>query len=109
MELQLQRQQAQAQRQTLDRLARRPPAAAAAAVAAVQPSPAPAQPKPEGPSCGGNSSSGFLLSALTPDDLDSGPGSGSTLETSSAKQDVFLAELLLGALSLQSDDHDDQS
>ena len=107
MELQLQRQQAQAQRQTLDRLARRPPAAAA--VAAVQPSPAPAQPKPEGPSCGGNSSSGFLLSALTPDDLDSGPGSGSTLETGSAKQDVFLAELLLGALSLQSDDHDDQS
>jgi len=106
MELQLQRQQAQAQRQTLDRLARRPPAATAAP--AVPPSPAPAQPKPEGPSCG-SPSSGFLLSALNPDDLDSGPGSSSTTEPGSAKQDVFLAELLLGALSLQSDDHDQQS
>jgi hypothetical protein len=100
MELQLQRQQAQAQRQTLDRLARRPPAATAAP--AVQPNPAPAQPKSEGPSCG-SPSTGFLLSALTPDDLDSGPGSGSSVEAASAKQDMFLAELLLGALSLQSD------
>lgn len=107
MELQLQRQQAQAQRQTLDRLARRPPASTAAAPA-VQPNPAPAQPKSEGPSCG-SPSSGFLLSALNPDDLDSGPGSGSSMETASAKQDVFLAELLLGALSLQSDEQEDQS
>ena len=110
MELQLQRQQAQAQRQTLDRLARRPPASAAAAAPSVQPNPAPAQPKSgsEGPSSG-SPSCGFLLSALTPDDLDSGPGSGSSLETDSAKQEKFLAELLLGALSLQSDQEKEQS
>jgi len=112
MELQLQRQQAQAQRQTLDRLARRPPASAAATAAApsVQPNPAPAQPKSgaEG-SSSGSPSCGFLLSGLTPDDLDSGPGSGSSMETESAKQETFLAELLLGALSLQSDRETEQS
>ena len=108
MELQLQRQQAQAQRQTLDRLARRPPASAAAAAApVVQPNPAPAQPKSEGSVCGSNS--GFLLTSLAPDDLDSGPGSSNSVDASSAKQDLFLAELLLGALSIQSDEPKEQS
>eukprot|EP00092_Neocalanus_flemingeri_P027849 GFUD01030232.1.p1 GENE.GFUD01030232.1~~GFUD01030232.1.p1 ORF type:complete len:356 (+),score=58.09 GFUD01030232.1:97-1164(+) len=112
MELQLQRQQAQAQRQTLDRLARRPPASAAAAAPSVQPTPAGATAQPKSGSDGassGSSSCGFLLSGLNPDDLDSGPGSGSTLETDRAKQETFLAELMLGALSLQSSQEGAQS
>lgn len=119
MELQLQRQQAQAHRQTLDRLARRapgpasntpaaaathpsaisqpaataaaaaqPPAAGAqAAAAAVVQSSQPKQRKPE---------TGFLLSNLESEE--SGEEDGSR---ESAKQRIFIQELLLSALNLE--------
>ena len=111
MELQLQRQQAQAQRQTLDRLARRPPTATSAAPASSSSSSQPHQqlpapqaklPTESGQASGARAGGGFLLASLAPDDTDSEPRAGAG-EEDSAKQDMFLAELLLGALSLQSD------
>lgn len=113
MELQLQRQQAQAQRQTLDRLARRSvtsssapvfptatttQAATTASVAATSV----AQPKTQQAEVMSGNFSGFLLSDLRPDDEDSVEvvvGS-----ERSAKQNMFLGELMLGALSIQSDE-----
>lgn len=124
MELQLQRQQ-QAQRQTLDRLARRPPAASSASVSAAAPAvtssiPAVGQsrlgavalggdPAVQGEaargagaaagSSGGCGAAGYLLSSLSPDDTDH----NSSQDQEGRKQEVFLTGLLLGALSLQSD------
>jgi len=117
MELQLQRQQAQAQRQTLDRLARRPPTSSA-----PNPQVQPATNSNGGGSGGGggggtsnntssavkqasdnnhNSSSNFLL-----DELSSEDGSLSSSPTGEAAKNLFLGELLLGALSIQSDDEE---
>jgi len=110
MELQLQRQQAQAQRQTLDRLARRPPTATSAAPASSSSSSQPHQqlpaqqaklPTESGQASGARAGGGFLLASLAPDDTD--PEARVGAGEDSAKQDMFLAELLLGALSLQSD------
>jgi len=102
MELQLQRQQAAAQRQTLDRLARRPPTSSTPA--AVQPAGTPSSTAAavvsakttvaaEVPS----NCSGYLCSDLNPDDEQG-------LSDSSAKKDMFVGELLLGALSIRSDE-----
>lgn len=117
MELQLQRQQAQAQRQTLDRLARRPPTSSA-------PNPQ-VQPASNGANGAGggasnntansssatkastsdavhnSSSSNFLL-----DELSSEDGSLASSPTGEAAKNLFLGELLLGALSIQSDDEE---
>jgi len=111
MELQLQRQQAQAQRQTLDRLARRPPTSSAPAQ--VQPTQSSAtvssaagsnssgnsgavkQPDP------GHSTSNFLL-----DELSSEDGSSPPSPSGEAAKNLFLGELLLGALSIQSEDEE---
>jgi len=111
MELQLQRQQAQAQRQTLDRLARRPPAGGSTAASqAVQPSQPPVSKQPhsmersEPGGAGGRQVVGghqFLLSSLPPDDVSS--GTSQERQQDNNKQEIFLASLLLGALSLQSD------
>ena len=121
MELQLQRQQ-QAQRQTLDRLARRPPASSAsvsAATPAVSSSVTAVgqnrlgtatiggEPVVQGDAArgaGGVAGSnigcaGYLLSSLSPDDTDH----NSIQDQEGRKQEVFLTELLLGALSLQPD------
>jgi len=125
MELQLQRQQAQAQRQTLDRLARRSvtsssapvfPAAsssqsgATVTVAAAQQSSSQLAASSAAKSQNGgstengnaasanNSSSGFLLADLGPEDEEE-----AWEEEGGAKQNMFLADILLGALSIQSD------
>jgi len=105
MELQLQRQQAQAQRQTLDRLARRPPASSA---------PAQMQPTQSTSVVATNSSnsstikptevvssnpSNFLL-----DELSSEDGSSPPSPRGEASKNLFLGELLLGALSIQSEE-----
>ena len=110
MELQLQRQQAQAQRQTLDRLARRPPAATATSASpAVQPTQPPVskhQAREErgevGGQQGGGQAGGFLLAGLRPDDVSGGAGTSQDSRDNN-NQEVFLTGLLLGALSLQSD------
>ena len=110
MELQLQRQQAQAQRQTLDRLARRPPAATATSASpAVQPAQPPVskhQAREErgeaGGQQGGGQAGGFLLAGLRPDDVSGGAGTSQDSRDNN-NQEVFLTGLLLGALSLQSD------
>jgi len=101
MELQLQRQQAQAQRQTLDRLARRPPATSA---------PAQAQPSTVTPATSGSSSavksteatspptpSNFLLDELTEEEEEG-------MREGVDERPIFIGELLLGALSIQSED-----
>ena len=118
MELQLQRQQAQAQRQTLDRLARRPPAASSSASPAVQPAPGqPGQPpvskqpgrEERGEAGGqqaGQQAGGFLLAGLRPDDVS---GTSQDYCGHHNNQETFLSTLLLGALSLQSDPHNPQS
>ena len=115
MELQLQRQQqAQAQRQTLDRLTRRPPAPSSGSASAS------GQAQPVAPSVGARqagagqgeaghrqggerevrpSGCGYLLSGLSPDDADH----TSSQDQDVRKQEMFLTGLLLGALSLQSD------
>ena len=118
MELQLQRQQAQAHRQTLDRLARRapgpstqPPAPApgpaAQLTAAGQPAPPSsqtvAQPAGQG-RADRKPETGFLLSNLETEE--SGPEDGTR---ESAKQRIFIQELLLSALNLEDSDPDDQS
>jgi hypothetical protein len=108
MELQLQRQQAQAQRQTLDRLARRPPATSA-----------PAQVQPQGAAGGGGASvataakqleqpsgvhsqSNFLLDELSSEDGSEPPSPGG-----GEARDLFIGELLLGALSIQPGDEEE--
>ena len=108
MELQLQRQQAQAQRQTLDRLARRPPAASNSASPAVQPAQPPVSKHPAreergeaGGQQGGQQAGGFLLAGLRPDDVSG--GAGTSQDKDNHNQEIFLTSLLLGALSLQSD------
>jgi len=101
MELQLQRQQAQAQRQTLDRLARRPPATSA---------PAQAQPSTVTPATSSSSSavksaeatspptpSNFLLDELTEEEEEG-------MRDGVDERPIFIGELLLGALSIQSED-----
>jgi len=101
MELQLQRQQAQAQRQTLDRLARRPPATSA---------PAQAQPSTVTPATSSSSSavksaeatspptpSNFLLDELTEEEEEG-------MREGVDERPIFIGELLLGALSIQSED-----
>ena len=112
MELQLQRQQAQAQRQTLDRLARRPPAASSTASPAVQPQAGPPVSKQpareergevrEGQQGAQPGAGGFLLAGLRPDDVSGGTGTSQDSRDNN-NQEVFLTSLLLGALSLQSD------
>ena len=119
MELQLQRQQqAQAQRQTLDRLTRRPPAPSSGSGSGS--ASAGGQAQPVAPSVGarqagagqgeaghrhgaereaGPSGCGYLLSGLSPDDADH----TSSQDQDVRKQEMFLTGLLLGALSLQSD------
>lgn len=119
MELQLQRQQqAQAQRQTLDRLTRRPPAPSSGSGSGS--ASASGQAQPVAPSVGarqagaghgegahrqagereaGPSGCGYLLSGLSPDDADH----TSSQDQDVRKQEMFLTGLLLGALSLQSD------
>lgn len=105
MELQLQRQQAQAQRQTLDRLARRPPASSA---------PAQVQPTQSTNVMASNSSSSTVKQADTVhnssnfllDELNSEDGSSPPSPTGEAAKNLFLGELLLGALSIQSDDEE---
>lgn len=105
MELQLQRQQAQAQRQTLDRLARRPPATSAPAQ--VQPqgaagaSVATAAKQLEQPS-GAHSQSNFLLDELSSEDGSEPPSPGG-----GEARDLFIGELLLGALSIQPGDEEE--
>ena len=111
MELQLQRQQAQAQRQTLDRLARRPPAASSSASPAVQPAQPPVSKHPareeRGPEAGvqqgAQQAGGFLLAGLRPDDVSG--GAGTSQDKDNNNQEIFLTGLLLGALSLQSDNN----
>lgn len=111
MELQLQRQQAQAQRQTLDRLARRPPAAASSSSSAAAAAPPAGQAVPSsrtadtltGDRAGhgsSGSSGGYLLSSVIPDDKDHISSQG---QECVKKQEMFLTEILLGALSLNSD------
>lgn len=102
MELQLQRQQAQAQRQTLDRLARRPPTTSA---------PAQAQPSAATPATSSSSSnvkpaetsspipSNFLLDELNEED-----GTEEGMREGAEERAIFIEELLLGALSIQSED-----
>ena len=112
MELQLQRQQ---QRQTLDRLTRRPAASSAAAVPTVhaaapagggQSRPAAADSNERGAGgvagCGSGAGGGYLLSGLVPDDTDV----SSSQSDQDRKQEMFLTDLLHGALSLQSDGDD---
>lgn len=102
MELQLQRQQAQAQRQTLDRLARRPPAsqapaqvqAAQSSVTVTASSGATAAKAAEPV----QSCSHFLLDELSSEDGSQPPS------PRAEDRKVFLGELLLGALSIQSDE-----
>ena len=114
MELQLQRQQAQAQRQTLDRLARRPPAAASASASSAVAVATPAAQavisnsrtldqatsgERAGPG-GSGSGGGYLLTNVTPDDKDHISSQG---QETVKKQEMFLTEILLGALSLNAD------
>jgi len=129
MELQLQRQQAQAQRQTLDRLARRSVTSSSAPVfpaSATHTQPAAtvtvaatgAQSSSQSVSVktltgnstesGGNTSSsnsisGFLLTDLGPEDEEESWESGGPAGDRGAKQNMFLADILLSALSIQSD------
>ena len=112
MELQVQRQQ---QRQTLDRLARRPPASSSAAPVTVPAvhaaAPAVGQSRPAGGSAEAGDRSGgcggHLLSGLVPDDQDEDASHG---QEQDRKQELFLTDLLLGALSLQSEgSSDDES
>ena len=115
MELQLQRQQAQAQRQTLDRLQRRHPASSSAASAAppvtqtlVTSSSRTADTSSADRgqvSAAGSSGPGFMLSSVSPDDVDHISSQG---QEGVKKQTMFLTEILLGALSLQSDNTSDQ-
>jgi len=134
MELQLQRQQAQAQRQTLDRLARRPPTSGSAPAqlppsnqSQSQAGQGQAQGQGQGPpqpniglgsnpvtgpnvkavdSCVGGTStqSNFLLDELASEDGEC-PG-GPHNPQAEANRALFLGELLLGALSIQSDQSD---
>merc|ERR1712106_1257075 len=131
MELELQRQQAQAQRQTLDRLARRSvtsssapvfPASATASQSAATVTVAASGAQQSSSQAVGsttaktqngsadngnsstsnNSSSGFLLADLGPEDEEEAWMKGERGE-GGAKQNMFLADVLLGALSIQSD------
>jgi len=122
MELQLQRQQAQAHRQTLDRLARRAPGPASSASAAAathpsaisQPAAAAAQPPAVGAQAAAvvqssqpkqrKPETGFLLSNLESEE--SGEEDGSR---ESAKQRIFIQELLLSALNLEDTQSEPQS
>lgn len=107
MELQLQRQQAAAQRQTLDRLARRPPTSTVTpaniqppvtAQATASSNVAPTQSKTSNIQTEVASNfSGFLCSDLKPDDEEG-------VTDSSAKKEMFVGELLLGTMSIKSDD-----
>merc|ERR1711971_777062 len=102
MELQLQRQQAQAQRQTLDRLARRPPATSA---------PAQAQPSAATPATSSSSSNVKPAETSTPpspnfllDELVEEDGTEEGMREGAEQRAIFIGELLLGALSIQSED-----
>ena len=117
MELQLQRQQAQAQRQTLDRLARRPPATSAPAQVVcnrltylVFKMRSQAQPSTVTPATSSSSSavksaeatspptpSNFLLDELTEEEEEG-------MREGVDERPIFIGELLLGALSIQSED-----
>ena len=117
MELQLQRQQAQAQRQTLDRLARRPPATSAPAQVVcnrltylVFKMRSQAQPSTVTPATSSSSGavksaeatspptpSNFLLDELTEEEEEG-------MREGVDERPLFIGELLLGALSIQSED-----
>jgi len=110
MELQVQRQQ---QRQTLDRLARRTPASSSSAAPVTVPAvhaaaPAVGQSRSAGGSAEAGDRSGggggYLLSGLVPDDQDEDASHG---QEQDRKQELFLTDLLLGALSLQSENSSD--
>jgi len=121
MELQLQRQQAQAHRQTLDRLARRAPGAAsssatagqsasatnssqataAASQTAASSSQSATSVPPKERNKGGEVGPGFLLAAL--DDEDSGEEESNR---ESAKQRIFIQDIILSALNLGDSDEE---
>merc|ERR1719312_2083319 len=122
MELQLQIQQAQAHRQTLDRLARRVPGPAATgpsqapagqqtssqaatstgqAVGTSQTAPVPQQTAQQKEK---RAEAGFLLA-----NLDSDESEEEDMSRESAKQRIFIQELLLSALNLEDSDPEEQS
>ena len=123
MELQLQRQQAQAHRQTLDRLARRAPGTSSAAAGpnpgtlsqpassanqAAASQTATASLSQAGPQHTGSSKErkgeGFLLAAL--DGEDSGEEESSR---ESAKQRIFIQDIILSALNLGEEEKEESS
>jgi len=125
MELQLQRQQAQAHRQTLDRLARRAPGTSNTGTSQVPVGQAansqatsnsqtvgtsqPVSVGQQSVAAGGQpkerkTETGFLLASL-----DSEESGEEDMSKESAKQRIFIQELLLSALNLEDSDSEEQS